>query len=254
MIAVVAGGIFINGALSRPAQVLGAQTDITAQHLLDDTNKDRAAAQEQSVSMDERLNQAAQAKADDMVAKNYWAHVTPTGQQPWSFITATGYQYQAAGENLAYGFDSADTLLGAWMHSPEHRANVLGQSYTDVGFGIAESNDFMGNGPETVVVALYARPVGAVAAAATGTTSAPANAETVSRVQTLAAAPTASDLVIGLVGSLAILFVLVRHGIAWRKLINRGELFALQHPVLDISLVALAMLAVILNHTIGFIN
>ena len=104
-----------------------------------------------------------------MVANDYWSDVSPDGEQPWQFITAAGYQYEAAGENLAYGFDtSEDTLIG-WMNSPEHKANVLNANFTNVGFGIANSTDFQNSGEETIVVAMYGEPQQTVTTAASTT-------------------------------------------------------------------------------------
>lgn len=258
MVALVAGGIFMNSLLgNQRSAVLGSQSNVSALSLLDATNQDRATDKLTMLQLNMQLQAAAQAKANDMVRRNYWSHVTPTGQQPWDFITAVHYQYQTAGENLAYGFTSSSGVLNAWMNSPEHRANLLNTTYRQVGFGIAESPNFVGQGAETVVVSLYALPTSGTAAADTTTTpiTAPTtmNTQAVSRLQTVAA-PAATGFIIGIVGTLAVLIVLIRHSIAWRKLLNRGELFVLRHPLFDISLVLLGVVAVVVNHTAGFIG
>lgn len=251
MIAIIAGGLFMNVVLSRPASVLGSQINLTGSALLAATNQDRVDNKLGSLTSDTKLQQAAQTKANDMVSQNYWSHVTPSGKQPWAFISASGYQYQAAGENLAYGFTSADAALNAWMHSPSHRANILNSSYSQVGFGIAQSQNFVGKGPETVIVAMYALP-------ADGTTNAPVttvltNTSTpVSRLQSVDSA--VQGLVVGIIGTLAIVLILIRHTIAWHKLLRRGETFVLKHPMLDASLVLIAVVAVTLQRTVGFIS
>src|SRR6185369_9999820 len=107
------------------------------------------------LQLNDQLAAAAQAKANDMARRGYWSHVTPDGKQPWSFVEASGYQYEAAGENLAYGFGSSDEVMTAWMHSPEHRANILNSVYQDVGFATANVPNYRGTGPETIVVAMY---------------------------------------------------------------------------------------------------
>src|SRR5206468_12650742 len=116
-----------------------------------------------ALTIDPQLAAAAQAKARDMVAGNYWSHTSPAGKTPWTFISAAGYQYQQAGENLAYGFASADDTEAAWMNSAEHRANILETSYQNVGFGVAQSPNYQGQGAETIVVAEYGQPVPAAA-------------------------------------------------------------------------------------------
>jgi uncharacterized protein YkwD len=99
--------------------VLGYATDMSADSLLADTNSQRTTNNETTLTLNARLNQAAQAKANDMAAHNYWSHNTPSGETPWSFITAAGYTYQAAGENLAYGFTTASDTIHGWMNSPD---------------------------------------------------------------------------------------------------------------------------------------
>lgn len=43
------------------------------------------------------------------------------------------------GENVAFGFTKAGTLLQAWMDSPGHRANILEPRYRQLGVGARKS-------------------------------------------------------------------------------------------------------------------
>ena len=158
MLMIVAVGLMINSIWNGYGHVLGSGSDFSTTTFLNATNADRSAAHESPLTLDSRLTTAAQAKANDMVAKNYWSHNAPDGSTPWSFITAAGYTYAVAGENLAYGFANATDTEAGWMTSPEHRANIVDSAYQNVGFGVASSSDFQGHGPETVVVAEYAAP------------------------------------------------------------------------------------------------
>src|SRR3990172_3890597 len=88
-------------------------------------------------------------KAQDMLDYGYWAHNSPTGKSPWVFIRSSGYNYVYAGENLARGFATADSVMKAWMASPDHRANVLSANYEDVGFAVKLGKL---NGEETVLI------------------------------------------------------------------------------------------------------
>lgn len=72
------------------------------------------------------LTASACLKLDDMAAKNYWAHTSPDGTEPWTFFQQADYSYRNAGENLAYGQLSADMVVSQWMASPGHRANIVG--------------------------------------------------------------------------------------------------------------------------------
>jgi uncharacterized protein YkwD len=161
IIAVLIMGFVGNTWMSRVNHdVLGYATEMSASNLLTGTNNQRIANGLGALALNGQLNQAAQAKANDMAARNYWSHNTPDGQTPWTFVSAAGYDYQAVGENLAYGFaTSSDTITG-WMNSAGHRANILNSNYLDVGFGIINIPDYQSSGPQTLVVAFYGRSAG----------------------------------------------------------------------------------------------
>src|SRR5690606_21065737 len=108
----------INLAKTDGAGVLAYATNTSPAGLLSATNSQRTSGGLGTLSADSQLTSAAQAKANDMVTRDYWSHVTPDGKQPWTFITAAGYQYASAGENLAYGFLSSGDTIAGWMNSP----------------------------------------------------------------------------------------------------------------------------------------
>lgn len=153
IIAIISFGFMLNtwvGTLHR--NVLSYATDITATSLLSATNSQRSANGLGGLTQSGTLAQAAQAKAADMAANNYWAHTSPAGKTPWTFIDATGYSYESAGENLAYGFATSNDTITGWMNSPGHRANMLNTKYTEVGFGIINVENYQDNGNQTAVV------------------------------------------------------------------------------------------------------
>ncbi len=101
-------------------------------------NGDRALEGLGALEEDPALDAVAQAKADDMAAKGYFAHVSPDGKTPWSWLQAAGYEYSYAGENLAVDFTDSIDVEKAWMNSPMHRANIMKKQYTRVGIAVAQ--------------------------------------------------------------------------------------------------------------------
>ncbi len=157
--------------------VLSYSTSMSVGDLLTHTNNQRTGESATALTLNAKLNSAAQAKANDMVARDYWSHVTPDGEEPWVFIEQAGYAYKAAGENLAYGFlTSSDTVTG-WMNSPPHRQNLMNTTFTEVGFGFANSSNFVGGGEHTVIVAMYGAPLNSSAPATATSTAPPTQAE-----------------------------------------------------------------------------
>jgi Cysteine-rich secretory protein family len=156
----IAGLIVIQGAKREYPAVLGDSTaGITVQGLLQDTNIQREAHGLAPLVLNPELTNAAQMKANDMFAKDYWAHVSPNGTTPWVWIRDAGYNYLYAGENLARGFDTSQAVVTAWMNSPEHRANMLSPNYTDIGFAV-ESGTLTGS-QTTLVVQEFGSPYNA---------------------------------------------------------------------------------------------
>lgn len=251
--------------------VLAYSTNLSHSALLTATNSHRSTHGSASLSLNSQLSAAAQAKANDMVRNNYWSHNSPDGQEPWIFIQTAGYEYLRAGENLAYGFKSSDDVVMGWMNSPTHKTNLLDSSYNEVGFGFANSDNFLSNGPETIVVAMYAQSANADHLAAEEaaptdigaftTTNSGANPITepmtlgVTRAHSLTGGKAPWIMfVTGLVMGLALMALLVKHAAGLRHVIRDGEKFILKHPVLDTVLVSLVLLGTFLSQTSGFVK
>ena len=96
-----AGFIFLQGMHREYPAVLGDAASVSIDDLLKYTNLQRQINNLPPLKLNNNLNHAAQMKAKDMFAKDYWAHVSPDGTTPWVFIKDSGYNYMYAGENLA---------------------------------------------------------------------------------------------------------------------------------------------------------
>jgi len=59
---------------------LAYATEVSTSGLLSSTNSQRASNGVGSLTVNGQLNSAAQAKANDMIARNYWSHTTPDGR------------------------------------------------------------------------------------------------------------------------------------------------------------------------------
>jgi|SRR5665213_1601017 len=111
---------------------------VVAATLVDLANADRSQNNLPTLTVSPQLQEAAQLKANDMAAKGYFAHESPDGHDPWYWFTQADYDFSYAGENLAVYFSDSDAVNTAWMNSPEHRANILGVNFTQVGIATAE--------------------------------------------------------------------------------------------------------------------
>jgi uncharacterized protein YkwD len=267
LLAVIGLSIFFGGShefkKQKDADVLAYATSVSRQDLLQSTNQHRAGNGQGDLTLNNKLSQAAQSKARDMSNKDYWSHTSPTGQQPWYFIEKSGYHYAKAAENLAYGFDTSVSTVSGWMNSPLHRKNMLDSKLSEVGFGIANSSDYQGSGPQTLVVAMYARPADEPAAAQSqgdfnAVQPAVQTAEKQSKItyiQSLTGGQAPwSNFLAGLVLGAGIMYLVFKHLRGIRKTLLSGEKFIIKHPLLDATVVAIVVLAVILTRTSGVIH
>lgn len=121
--------------------------DITKIALENFVNQTRKSLGLVPLKENQKLNQAARMKAENMVANNYFAHTSPTGISPWFWFTKAGYNYKYAGENLAIGFFDSQEVYQAWLNSASHKANIINPNYTEVGTAVLN-----GFGPNNTVV------------------------------------------------------------------------------------------------------
>ena len=129
---------------------------ITPNTVFEFTNSAREQFKVQPLTYNSLLAKAAQAKADDMLSKGYFAHNTPEGRTPWFFIKQAGYTYISAGENLAVDFTEVEKVTDAWLNSPGHRANILNKNFKELGVGVSQGR-FKGH-IATFVVQMFGSP------------------------------------------------------------------------------------------------
>lgn len=93
-----------------------------------------------ALAADAALVAAARAHSQDMQAKDYFSHTSLDGRTPWERMTAAGYSYRTAGENIAAGQPTPEAVMAAWLASPGHCANIMNASFRDLGVGVASGS------------------------------------------------------------------------------------------------------------------
>ena len=113
---------------------------------VDLVNQERLKAGLNPLEWNDRLAAAASSYANEMASQGFFAHNAPDGTTPVSRAQKAGYPAYGwgglyVGENLARGFNTAESVNQAWMNSPEHRANLLLPKYREIGVGVAVAPD-----------------------------------------------------------------------------------------------------------------
>lgn len=138
-----------------------ASVSLTVRGVIEHTNIERAQnGGLGSLAENSTLNHVAQMKVDDMFAKQYFEHVSPSGVGQADLAQTAGYAYVIVGENLALGdFDGDQGVVTAWMNSPGHRANILNPHYKEIGVAVGKG---MYEGRETwLAVQSFGMPLSA---------------------------------------------------------------------------------------------
>ncbi len=122
------------------------------------TNKERKKQNRTQLTRIRLIDKIARRHSKDMSKQNYFDHITrSTGDTPTERAQKAGLN-MALGENIAqiwrhtsititknnttkyHGFEDeksiASSLVKMWMNSPGHRANILSNSYNQIGVGV----------------------------------------------------------------------------------------------------------------------
>ena len=81
-----------------------------------------------------KLDLSAQRWSVSMVDDQQFTH----GPAFFNRISAVGFDWTNAGENIATGYATPESVVRAWMASPGHCANILDPQYREVGTGFIE--------------------------------------------------------------------------------------------------------------------
>lgn len=105
------------------------------QQVFDLTNQQRVQFGFAPLTLNLTLNDVAEKHSQDMATNNYFSHQGRDGSQPWDRMSAEGYSYSRAAENIAFGQPTPQDVVTAWMNSPGHRQNILDPNLKDIGVG-----------------------------------------------------------------------------------------------------------------------
>jgi uncharacterized protein YkwD len=85
------------------------------------------------LSVNAELVAAAQRHATDQRIEGAMSHQGSDGSWPSDRVSESGYAWRSVGENVAWGFESADAVLDGWLASPSHCSTLMSDAYTEIG-------------------------------------------------------------------------------------------------------------------------
>ena len=136
----------VQGTPSRTRQLTA-----TEQAVVNLVNQERTRRGMAALTIDARLTFAAGFHSTQMATRSNALPSNPgaamqhtlygvNAPTPASRLDYAGYDdWWTYGENIAFGYTTAASVMQAWMNSPGHRANILNPDFTQIGVGAATS-------------------------------------------------------------------------------------------------------------------
>lgn len=126
-----------NGLGSKPAFTKTEPDAIDFDKATADLNAYRISKGLKALTIDDRLNRAAEVHAKDIAAAGILSHTGTDGSGHGDRIQLQGYYFSIASENAAAGQPSWDRAFSGWQKSPGHNANMLRDDVSEFGVALA---------------------------------------------------------------------------------------------------------------------
>jgi uncharacterized protein YkwD len=130
LVVVLLAGLLVSGVTPDRARAAGGRV-LRRIHMMSLTNSDRRQRDRARLTLNDRLSHIAKRHSREMAAKGYLFH--SSSEQLVKELSP--YDWSLGGENVGVG-DSLEGLESAFMHSKEHRRNILRRQFDHAAVGI----------------------------------------------------------------------------------------------------------------------
>ncbi len=107
------------------------------QQVVNLVNQERAKEGLAPLTIDNKVQAAAMVRAEECEVR--FSHTRPDGSNFATALKEQKVSYRSAGENIAYGQQTPEVVMKAWMNSSGHRANIMNPNFTTIGVGYYEN-------------------------------------------------------------------------------------------------------------------
>lgn len=98
------------------------------------TNNYRSLAGVSPLTLDSSLVEAASIRAREI--SNSFSHTRPNGSSCFTVLSELGISYGTAGENIAAGYSSSQSVMEGWRSSSGHYQNIISSKFKKIGIGV----------------------------------------------------------------------------------------------------------------------
>ena len=98
------------------------------------TNNYRSLVGVSSLTLDSSLVEAASIRAKEL--SDSFSHTRPNGSSCFTVLSELGISYGTAGENIAAGYSSSQSVMEGWRSSSGHYQNIISSKFKKIGIGV----------------------------------------------------------------------------------------------------------------------
>lgn len=98
------------------------------------TNNYRSLVGVSSLTLDSSLVEAASIRAKEL--SDSFSHTRPKGSSCFTVLSELGISYGTAGENIAAGYSSSQSVMEGWRFSSGHYQNIISSKFKKIGIGV----------------------------------------------------------------------------------------------------------------------
>lgn len=98
------------------------------------TNNYRSLIGVSSLTLDSSLVEAASIRAKEL--SDSFSHTRPNGSSCFTALSELGISYGTAGENIAAGYSSSQSVMEGWRSSSGHYQNIISSKFKKIGIGV----------------------------------------------------------------------------------------------------------------------
>lgn len=98
------------------------------------TNNYRSLVGVSSLTLDSSLVEAASIRAKEL--SDSFSHTRPNGSSCFTVLSGLGISYGTAGENIAAGYSSSQSVMEGWRSSSGHYQNIISSKFKKIGIGV----------------------------------------------------------------------------------------------------------------------
>ena len=98
------------------------------------TNNYRSLVGVPSLTLDFSLVEAASIRVKEL--SDSFSHTRPNGSSCFTVLSELGISYGTAGENIAAGYSSSQSVMEGWRSSSGHYQNIISSKFKKIGIGV----------------------------------------------------------------------------------------------------------------------